>query len=289
MRAVELSVVIPAYNAETTIVSQLEALAAQEFDGEWEAIIADNGSVDGTTCVVRMFIDQAGERFRLVDASGRRGAAHARNVGVSAARGAGIAFCDADDVVGEHWLASMGGALRKGVFATGPQELELLNPSWLRGVYGTSMSRSLQMWNDVFPFGPTANLGIRRECFERLGGFDESIMVFEDLDFCLRAWLVGTKLEYIPEALVHYRLRDSLGSLWRQSLTYGEAAPAIARTLSQHGRPAPRRWRGAKNWLWLLRKFPTLRSRPGRARWVVVAGGVVGRLKGSFRFRHLLL
>jgi glycosyltransferase involved in cell wall biosynthesis len=51
--AIELSVVIPAFNASMTIADQVRALRKQQWDGEWEAIVVDNGSVDDTAEAAR--------------------------------------------------------------------------------------------------------------------------------------------------------------------------------------------------------------------------------------------
>lgn len=286
--AIDLSVVIPAYDAVDSIGEQLEALLAQEWSGTWEVVIADNGSHDGTAALVGQ-VASRDSRVRVVDASQRRGAAHARNEGVAAANGRSIAFCDADDVVADGWVAAMGDALGRSPFVTGPQEFGRLNPPWLYGVYGTVPARELQTFEGIFPFGPTANLGIDRELFKRVGSFDATVSVYEDLELCLRVWLDGVKLVYVPGAVVHYRYRPNLRTLWRQAVTYGAARPAIARRLSEEGRPTPSRWRGVRNWIWLVRRLPSLRSKAGRARWIVVAGGSLGRIVGSVRHRYIAL
>lgn len=286
--AVELSVILPALNAATTIGAQLEALLAQAWTGTWEVVVVDNGSSDGTTELVAD-VARCTPRVRLVDASDRPGAAHARNQGVAAAGGRLLAFCDADDVVGPSWLPAMAEALRAHALVTGPQEHESLNPTWLHGLYGTVPARKLQTYAGIFPFGPTANLGVRRELFEALGGFDESMPVGEDIDLCLRAWLHGEDLVFVDEALVHYRHRDTMAGIWRQAVLYGTAHPAIARRLASAGRPTPPRWRGARRWGWVIRHLPDCRSRAARARWLVVAGGALGHLRGSIRHRRLSL
>ena len=285
---VELSVVIPAFNAAETIGEQLQALVEQDWSAAWEVLVADNGSTDETAEVVGR-IAALHPRVRLIDAGDTPGASYARNRGVAAARGTSIAFCDADDVVADGWVQATGEALRNAAFVTGPQEYEQLNPPWFWGVYGTRPAYELQTFEGIFPFGPTANLGVRRDALERVGGFDVSISPFEDLDLCLRLWLEGIELVFVPEASVHYRYRQDLRSLWRQAVSYGSAAPVMGRKLASEGRPTPSRWSGAKRWIWLVRKLPSLRTAAGRARWVVVFGTSVGHLVGSGRARWLML
>jgi glycosyltransferase involved in cell wall biosynthesis len=286
--SIELSVVIPAFNAAATIGDQLEALAAQSWAGGWEVVVANNGSTDETATIVERFAG-ADSRIRLIDAGAVAGASFARNSGVEAARGASIAFCDADDVVSDGWVRSIGESLREHAFVTGPQEYERLNPRWLWAVYGTRPAKQLQTFEGIFPFGPTANLGVRREAFQRVGGFDLAISPYEDLDVCLRFWLQGIELVFVPDAVVHYRYRQDLRLLWKQAVSYGTAAPAISRALAMAGREYPSRWTGAKRWVWLLRSLPTLRTPAGRARWIVVAGTSLGRVAGSVRRKWLLL
>jgi len=284
----ELSVIVPAHDAAATLREQLEALASQEWPGTWEAIIVDNNSTDATPTIVAEFA-RADCRFRLVTASKRRGPAYARNAGAEHARGRLLLFCDADDVVAPGWLAAMGDALTKSDFVTGPQELDRLNSPSIRGAYGTSASRGPQTFHGIFRFGASANLGVRRELFDRLCGFDETLSVGEDIDFCMRAWRAGSEVQFVPGAAVHYRLRPSVSALWAQARAYGASAPAIAQRLARSGGPTPPRFRGLKNWLWLVRNVPTLRSGAGRVRWIVVAGTCVGRLIGSVQHRVVLL
>jgi glycosyltransferase involved in cell wall biosynthesis len=78
-----VSVVVPAYNAAATIAEQLEALATQWFDGDWELVIVDNGSTDGTADLARRYCQRFKE-FTLIDSAAgppRRAARrHARSV-----------------------------------------------------------------------------------------------------------------------------------------------------------------------------------------------------------------
>ena len=105
-----ISVVVPVRNGMPWLEHQLRALSAQEVPVGWEVMVADNGSEDGTRACVERWSERD-PRIHLVDASSRRGAAAARNIGVQSARGSLLAFCDADDVVRPGWIASMWAAL----------------------------------------------------------------------------------------------------------------------------------------------------------------------------------
>src|SRR5581483_7290203 len=76
------SVAIPAYNVETVIGEQLASLAAQDFRGEWEVLVSDNGSTDATVARVLEWCGRL-PGLRLVDASQRRGRSPARNIGAA--------------------------------------------------------------------------------------------------------------------------------------------------------------------------------------------------------------
>ena len=67
-----LSVIIPCYNANSTLPVQLNALAAQKWSKRWELIIVDNGSTDNSMDVASSFAD-CFQSFKIVDASSRKG------------------------------------------------------------------------------------------------------------------------------------------------------------------------------------------------------------------------
>ncbi|OLE72771.1 MAG: hypothetical protein AUI36_01175 [Cyanobacteria bacterium 13_1_40CM_2_61_4] len=285
----ELTVVIPARNEELTLPAQLDALLAQQWSGTWEVVVTDNGSTDGTADVVRRY-GAADRRIRLIDAGSRPGLNACRNAGAAAGRGRSFALCDADDLVGDGWVAAMGEALRHHEFVTGPLELDRLNPEWLAASRGRSEERGLPTFYGVFPFAHGNNLGLRRAVWERLGRFDEDFPNgADDIEFGLRAWRSGVDVHFVPEAMVHYRYRRRPGELWRQGLTYGGSRPLVRRRLKELGAPTPSAVAGWRSWLWLVRHLPGLVSPEGRAAWVWVAGNRVGHVQGSLRHRCLLV
>jgi glycosyltransferase involved in cell wall biosynthesis len=105
-----VSVVLPVRNAESTIGAQLQALAEQDYPGEWEVVVADNESTDRTRLIIQSWNDRI-PSLTIVDANGPRQQSHALNCGVRAARGVHLLFCDADDVVDTSWITAMTSAL----------------------------------------------------------------------------------------------------------------------------------------------------------------------------------
>lgn len=218
----ELSVVIPAYDAVATLPTQLEALLAQRPPWPWEVLVCDNGSSDGTRALVDAWSARMPE-LRLVDASARRGPSAARNIGAAAARAPRLAFCDADDRVGDGWVAAMRAALDTHEFVAGPFEGVLLNGGSRSAVSWTAQADALT----VKPFLPqfvtagSGNMGVRTAVFREVDGFDEGALTGEDDDFCLRVQLAGHALVFDPDVVLHVRRRDGLWLVCRQAYSYG--------------------------------------------------------------------
>ncbi|WP_106505837.1 glycosyltransferase [Brachybacterium timonense] len=204
MSAVDLSVVIPAWNAEKTLSAQLDALAEQRSGITWEVIIADNGSRDGTRALVEHRAAEFPVPLRVVDASERRGAAHARNRGVSEARGETIAFCDADDRVGEGWIHAAHCAVQDLDVAGGTlRELrDPFDPKAPSVGYG-AFTRTAAGGFGVL----TCNMVIRRETFLDVEGFSTQLPAYggEDSEFSLRLGKSGARVGLAPAMVVFFR------------------------------------------------------------------------------------
>jgi glycosyltransferase involved in cell wall biosynthesis len=92
-----ISVLVPAFNAEQTIVAAVQSALEQVFDGELEVIVYDDASTDDTVDAVKRSVS-ADPRIRLIRGSKNGGEYHSRNHLLDAALGEWIAFLDADDV-----------------------------------------------------------------------------------------------------------------------------------------------------------------------------------------------
>lgn len=172
-----ISVVVPALNEEKYIRGCLDALADLEHPTfRVEFVVVDNGSTDRTAMLVR----QAG--VRLIHEP-QRGVACARQAGFTAARGEIIASTDADSMPPRDWLVRI-----VAIMQAAPDIVGVYGPYQFydRGWQENIMSRYL---TGLF-FGMTAGLGkptfsgqnfaVRREAWERAGGFDPTWLSSED-------------------------------------------------------------------------------------------------------------
>jgi glycosyltransferase involved in cell wall biosynthesis len=228
--AVTLAVVIAAYNAQDTLGSQLTALAAQRADVDWEVLVCDNGSTDGTAAVAESYRSRL--PLRVVPVTAGQGPSFARNAGVAATDARWLAFVDADDVVADGWLDAVAGGLSAHAFLAGRLDGRRLNDADVLRTRELQQQTGLQ-WTPVGPGLPHAGAGtlaLHRSLFEAVGGFDETMPCLEDTDLCWRVQLeTGVPLVFAPDVLVHARLRESVGARWRQGRTYGKAQAVLER------------------------------------------------------------
>jgi glycosyltransferase involved in cell wall biosynthesis len=284
---IALSVVVPCFNASATIGRQLNALAEQQWSQAWEVIVSDNGSTDGSLAIAEKYKDRL--HLRIVDASQRRGASHARNKGAAAARGISLAFCDADDEVAPGWVAAMSDALSKHEFVACRVDFTKLNDSRARIIFQDHGQHSglCKAWFPPYLWHAGAGtLGVRKALHDAVGGFDESVLAQEDTDYCFRIQQRGVELKFVPGALLHICCRDSAPKLARQAFIWSEYTVFLYKRYRRADPPDTGRWRTfirqCKN---LLLSLPQVHSPEGRALWMWKFGWQLGRLSGSIKYR----
>jgi glycosyltransferase involved in cell wall biosynthesis len=281
-----ISVIIPVRNGADTLCAQLEALAGQRYRGDWEIVIADNGSTDASAEIAQRAAP-GGVPLRVVDASARPGSSFARNVGAEEARGDFLVFCDADDVVTPGWLEALATAATEYDAVTGPQDATGLNDA------------EVQMWRSpravtlptsgFLPYAPSCNLGVWADVYKRTGGFDETYPQAHDVEWSWRAQLLSYTLGFAPNAVVHYRYRDTLRGVARQAYASGFDAAHLYRDYRKSGMGHPSFPSALRVWVWLVARAPYLATRARRGIWMRRAGEAWGRIVGSARFRVVFL
>jgi len=197
------SIVVPAFNAATTLARAVHSVQAQTL-GSWRLVIVDDGSTD-QTCAIADRLAETDPRITVVHQP-NSGVAAARNAGVAATAGTLVAFLDADDELSPEYLSSMDSFTR-----TNPG-YDIYHPNlWVVGGRGgdslfSSQSEPVSLgFEDLLEECVIAVGGslITRELFERMHGFQTGIHC-EDYDFWLRATAAGAKALLLPKPLYSY-------------------------------------------------------------------------------------
>jgi len=198
-----VSIIMPAFNAERFIREAIESVLAQTF-GDYELIVVDDGSTDGTLAVVETY--RAGTR---VLRQPHAGVAAALNYGIRQSAGELVAFLAADDV----WLPGFLGAVVEAFDAradvgAGYAWLRYMDPDG-QPLPGGTQDR---LWPDVLAqalhhcFALPSTLVVRRLRLDQVGLFDPELRGGEDRDLLIRLAAAGTVFACVPTVLVHKRL-----------------------------------------------------------------------------------
>jgi glycosyltransferase involved in cell wall biosynthesis len=200
-------VIIPVYNGELTIEETVKSVLNQSFV-DFELIVINDGSVDSTLSILAQFQDPRLRVYSYPNA----GLSASRNRGIERARGEFISFIDADDLWISDKLAAQLNALRENPEAA-------VSYSWTDFIDGSGNSLGYGIHHTVngyvFPdllvsffVGSGSNALIRKEAFEEVGRFDETLTAAEDLDMFLRL-AARYQFSAVPAPHVLYRITDN--------------------------------------------------------------------------------
>ncbi|WP_378732642.1 glycosyltransferase [Nocardia brasiliensis] len=282
-----VSIVIPTYigtaEGRDLLDVQLDALTRQDYSGEFDVVIADNGS----PIEVKSHIENHPLRDRLtlhyVDASGTSGAAFARNVGADNATGEILLFCDHDDRVYPHWISRMVAFLDEGYdLICSAVEGDSLNADNPRHVANIPAPDKFQPVGVYAPVIVGTSMACRAEVYRKLGGQDVSYAANEDLEFGWRAHREGYRLGYLAEALVAYRYRQGFRPGYRQGRSRGIGLARLNAEFPNNGLPEIH----LPEVLLRMIRLPFARGLVGEERGLMI-GLAVGQFRGGLRHRTL--
>jgi GT2 family glycosyltransferase len=207
-----LSVVMPVYNAESTLAECLSRVYQSTFE-DFEFVLVDDGSTDQTRAIANNF------PVRIVPTNGRVGPAAARNLGARVAEGEYVFFIDSDVMLRSDTLERLVVRFREGdvdgllgVQAVDMRFRDLVSQYknlWMRWTY-------LRQQGNV-PLFYTSAAGIHRETFLRAGGFDQGYTTpnVEDTAFGQKLAKLGIRVQVLPDLEYEHVKRYSLGGLLR--------------------------------------------------------------------------
>jgi glycosyltransferase involved in cell wall biosynthesis len=201
-----VSVIIPAYNAARTVDQTLDSVLSQTFQ-DFEIVVVDDGSTDDTPAVLA----RRRARLRVLRKVNEGRPAAARNLGVRASCGEYVAFVDADDTWHPDKLARQVAMLDRdptiGLVYTADATINARGdivsvnpcPPGARGrIYDVLRVHNVMVGSSVV---------VRRDAFDQVGGFDQSLTSIENWDLWIRIssrWAI----ECIDEPLTFYRMHE---------------------------------------------------------------------------------
>lgn len=208
-----ISVVIPVYNSSDYLARSLRTLADQHYK-EFEVIVIDDGSTIDLSPVINFFKNSLSLKYFKISNSG--GPAKPRNIGISLSEGYWISFLDADDYWNPNRLSTLVRIIKKNsnidvfyhplkIHQEGRYGKLWWSPSSLGSKIKGDPFIDLMTYGDVIP---TSSAVVKKECFVKHGGFNESrhFSSVEDYDMWLRLALQKCKFMFINKKLGHYAL-----------------------------------------------------------------------------------
>lgn len=238
------SIIIPSYNHEKYIGDAINSVINQTFQ-DWELIVVDDGSKDGSLDVVAQFKDP---RIKVLTQA-NHDAPFTINRGLKEASGKYFAILNSDDLIEPDKLEKCLQSLRSGSdFLFGKlkaidQDGQPMDQGDYRVVW---MNERLNNSNEPFSLEKlltninflmtTSNYVFTRKVFETVGSFHEYLRYSHDFDYVMRVVASGFEITFIPEYLGSYRIHsDNTISKGRQE-AYLEPSYSMARTIRENGK-----------------------------------------------------
>ena len=222
-----VSVIAPIRNERSNVDPFVRDLAAQDFDGDLEVLVADGASEDGSIERLRAAARDAGLPLQVLD-NAAGWVSPGLNACIRAARGDLIVRLDCHSRYPPDYLrrcaevSEQTGAWNVGgrLVPTGTSAIEravaCAMDSPFGGIGWTRFRGGHRVETDTVTFG-----AFRREVFDRVGLFDETLIRNQDDEFNMRLRAAGGTIVLDPAIAVAYRPRGSFGGVWRQYFEYG--------------------------------------------------------------------
>jgi succinoglycan biosynthesis protein ExoA len=223
----KVSVIAPMVNEAAHIEHVVADVAAQDFEGELEFIVADGGSTDGSVELLRAAAERHGVAIEVLD-NPDRWVSHGLNACIRVAVGDLVIRIDCHsrypsdyvrrcvEVAAETGADNVGGVLVANGTTPTQRAVACAMSSPFGGIGWTRHSDGVRAEVDTVPYG-----AFRREAFARVGLFDESLVRNQDDEFNLRLRLAGGRVVRDPAIKLQYTPRGTFRGLLRQYYEYG--------------------------------------------------------------------
>lgn len=227
---VSFSIIVPVYNRPQEVKELLESLATQDFDGDFEIVVVEDGSSDSSEEIVKQY-QQLHISYYYKE---NTGPGDSRNFGMRHAHGNYFIILDSDCILPKQYLVEVSKELRNDYvhcfggpdaadesFTTVQKAVNYVMTSFFTtgGIRGKATS--------VGKFQPRSfNMGISKEAFQKAGGFGR-IHPGEDPDLTFRIWKAGFETRLFPKAFVYHKRRINWNKFYTQVNKFGKVRPIL--------------------------------------------------------------
>ena len=213
-----ISVIVPAYNCQTTIGKAIAAILAQEAVDGFEVIVVDDGSTDATAQIVGSFPVKYTRQENA-------GPARARNAGARQAQGEILFFTDSDCVPHKDWIAIMMPYFHDPHIGVVCGSYGIANPKGLlaRCIHQEIVYSHKNLMPEFPKVFGSYNFCVRKKVFEIAGGFnaDYRHASGEDNDLSYKILSAGHKIYFARQSLVDHFHPTKLGKYLKEQYRHG--------------------------------------------------------------------
>ena len=230
-KGIEISIIVPVYNAVATIEKTLDSFTKLNFSAEkLEIILVDDGSTDNTLEIVRKWGLANKDNKNLPKVSiirqKNQGPGAARNNGVKHSKANFVYFTDSDCYVTENCITLLHSKFKDDIrigAVGGSIELPKneKNVLAIADHYASWYHHNPQQKPHYVRSTPTANLMVKKEVFDAIGYFKEKIKAGEDVEFGARMQQHGYKFYSLNTAYVYHYNRTSLKDFFKHGYKWG--------------------------------------------------------------------
>lgn len=230
-----VSVIIVNYEGQDLTLNCLKALDAQSFE-DFEIIVVDNGSSDNSLEEIREFgeSEHPAHILTIVPLTSNKGFAGGNLAGLNEAKSEYIALLNNDTEPDKDWLGNLVttmatnpdvGICASKLLVFGTNVIDSAGDGYATSLKGYKRGEGEDKGKydeQEYVFGACAGATLyRRKMLEEIGFFDDDFfLIHEDTDLNLRAQLAGWKVLYVPAAVVHHKVRSSIGHMSDMAVYY---------------------------------------------------------------------
>lgn len=212
----KISIIIPVYNRENSIVDCLDSLLKQKIKVKYDIVVINDGSTDKTLSVIESFKKKYPSIFKIISYRGNKGAYYARNKAIKTSSGGILVFTDSDCIADENWLFIITrNIITKKEFACMGFSNGITIDPWqkvIQEAYETYLKRIAK--NGYATTLDTRNCAISKKLIKKIGLFNTYFKRSGDAEFGLRMIHSGYKIKYVAKAIVTHKHRLSI---WKQA------------------------------------------------------------------------